>query len=155
MFMFLSKSNPAKFGLRSNVALILLFFWELMMWGNFTINKSKGSNYWMLLVFTELCQYILHRLINQSTICLWEEKNFQIQNFEHNFEISWSKSSKPYNKVISTLFEFCVYLLNLILKEMFPIFYLYLQKGSPPHSICYNRKIWPSTTNKNNYLLRS
>ena len=28
------------------------------MWGNFTLNKSVGSNYRMLLVFTKLCLYI-------------------------------------------------------------------------------------------------
>ena len=34
---------------------------KIMMWGNFTINKSKGFNYWMLLVFlTKLCLYITY-----------------------------------------------------------------------------------------------
>ena len=35
-----------------------------MMWGSFTVNKSKGSDYWTLLVFTKLCIYM-------SRITIW------------------------------------------------------------------------------------
>ena len=37
---------------------VLIYFRELMIWGNFTLNKSEGSNWWMLLVFSKLCLYM-------------------------------------------------------------------------------------------------
>ena len=40
-----------------------VYLGELTMWGYYTLNKSEGSNYWMLSVFTELCLYMLRKYI--------------------------------------------------------------------------------------------
>ena len=73
------------------------------MWGDFTVNKSEGSNYWMLLVFTELCLYIYlcswslllsrtWRSIIWSLIC-FRFNSFAFRDFDNFSNVSINKSS--------------------------------------------------------------
>ena len=45
-----------------------VYLGELMVRGNFTLNKSEGSNYWMLLVFTKLCLHLKYKHSNDHEI---------------------------------------------------------------------------------------
>ena len=71
-------------GTSSSFQVTLVYLRELIMWGNFTLNKSKGSDYWMLLVFTQLCLLLFWlKQVNKVSII-----DIKI-NFEQNIRSLW------------------------------------------------------------------